>query len=81
MDSEEAFDKVEWPRMFQELKETGIKYEDRRVIWNLYRNRKAEIMLGGEVEKRQFKEEGDGFNLYIKRVIEGINDRSICTRS
>lgn len=41
VDLEKAFDRVEWKRLFNILKEIGIKYKDRRIIWNMYKNETA----------------------------------------
>ena len=39
-DLEKAFDKVSWPKLFDILKNKGIKYKDRRIISSLYIIRK-----------------------------------------
>ena len=35
IDVEKAFDIAKWEHLFKLLKKTGVKYRDRRVIWNL----------------------------------------------
>ena len=51
MNSEKISDEVEWPRMFQVLKEAGVKFKERRIILNLYIDQLAEMRLGHEVDE------------------------------
>ncbi len=83
VDLEKAFDNVEWTRMFKVLKEIGIKFKERRAIWNLYKEQKAEINVEEEVREAKIqKGVRQGcclspilFNLYIEKVIEEMNER------
>lgn len=51
LDTGNAFDKVEGKLLFQILREAGIKYRDRRVIWSLYSEGKAVIRCGEHQQK------------------------------
>ncbi|XKL65583.1 hypothetical protein PGB90_009003 [Kerria lacca] len=65
------------------LKEIGVKYKDRRVKWNLYKEQKAEIKVEdkmGEARIRKGVRQGCSlspilFNLFIEKVIEKMNER------
>lgn len=38
VDLEKAFDNVKWKKLFELLKEVGIDFRDRRIIYSLYKN-------------------------------------------
>jgi hypothetical protein len=38
LDLEKAFDNVQWKQLFEILKRIGIKYNDRRFIYNMYKS-------------------------------------------
>ena len=48
IDLEKAFNNVEWNKLFEIMKTIGIKYRERRVVHNLYRNQTAMIRIEGE---------------------------------
>ncbi|XKL67517.1 hypothetical protein PGB90_003008 [Kerria lacca] len=83
VDLEKAFDNVEWARLFSMLREIGVKYKNRRVIWNLYKEQKAEIKVEdkmGETRIRKGVRQGCClspilFNLFIEKVIKKMNER------
>jgi len=54
VDFEKAFDRVDWVRLLQILKEVGIDWKDRRLITNLYMQQKTVIKVGQE-----YSEESD----------------------
>lgn len=45
IDLEKAFDIVTWKESFKTLKEIGIDYRDRQVIYNLYKEKSAIIKV------------------------------------
>ncbi|XP_049776112.1 uncharacterized protein LOC126163201 [Schistocerca cancellata] len=47
VDLEKAFDNVDWNTLFQTLKVTGVKYRERKAIYNLDRNQMAVIRVEG----------------------------------
>ncbi|XP_049787711.1 uncharacterized protein LOC126191016 [Schistocerca cancellata] len=47
VDLEKAFDIVDWNTLFQILKVPGVKYRERKAIYNLYRNQMAVIRVEG----------------------------------
>jgi len=47
VDLEEAFDNVNWDKMFDILKRLGITYNVGRAIYNLYKNQVIQIQLNG----------------------------------
>ncbi|XKL66382.1 hypothetical protein PGB90_009802 [Kerria lacca] len=51
VDLEKAFHNIEWMRMFKILKEIRIKFKDRKVIWNLYKEKNAKIKIEDKEER------------------------------
>ena len=45
VDFEKAFDRVEWKRMLNILKDLGVDWRDRRLICELYLNQQAVVRL------------------------------------
>ena len=48
VDFEKAFDRVEWKRMLNILKDLGVDWRDRRLICELYLNQQAVVRLGND---------------------------------
>lgn len=48
LDVEKAFDHVDWVKMFQQLTQLGVNFRDRRLIWQLYKNKTAVINFSWE---------------------------------
>jgi len=82
VDLEKAFDNVNWDKMFNILKRLEITYNDRRVIYNLYKNQVIQIQLDGIEEVARI---GKGvrqgyilshilFNMYIEEAIKEIKN-------
>ena len=46
---EKAFDRVHWPKLMEVLAKIGVDYRDRKMIWNLYMNQTASVMIYGEL--------------------------------
>ncbi|KAL1446687.1 hypothetical protein WDU94_006588 [Cyamophila willieti] len=80
IDLEKAFDQVEWTTLFEILKEIGIRYKDRRVIWNLYKNESAVFECNEnttEARIRQGVRQGCClspvlFNCYIQKALDEV---------
>ena len=54
IDWQEAFDRVNWTKLMQMLKETGIDWRERRLISNLYMAQSVEVRLNlGETRSVQ----------------------------
>uniref|UniRef100_A0A8D9A6I6 Craniofacial development protein 2 n=1 Tax=Cacopsylla melanoneura TaxID=428564 RepID=A0A8D9A6I6_9HEMI len=78
IDLEKAFDKVEWKKLFEILKDIGLNFKDRRIIWNLYKNETAVYECGeyaGEAKIRQGVRQGCCisallFNCYIQKALD-----------
>ena len=49
VDYEKAFDRVHWPKLMEVLAKIGVDYRDRKMIWNLYMNQTASVMIDGEI--------------------------------
>ena len=49
VDYEKAFDRVHWPKLMEVLAKIGVDYRDRKMIWNLYMNQTASVMIDGEL--------------------------------
>ena len=47
VDLEKAFDNVDWNKLFQALKQAGVKYRERKAIYNLYKNQTAVVRVEG----------------------------------
>lgn len=83
VDLEKAFDNVDWNKLFKILKITGIKYKERRIIFNLYKNQTAVIRIEGyEREAAVQKGVRQGcslspllFNLYIEQAMKEIKEK------
>jgi hypothetical protein len=55
IDSQKAFDRVNWTKLMQILKETGIDWRERRLISNLYMAQSVKIRLNrGETRSVKF---------------------------
>lgn len=83
IDLEKAFDNVEWNKLFEIMKAIGIKYRERRVVHNLYKNQTAVIRIEGE-EREAFVHRGvrQGcnlspllFNVYIEKAMQEIKEK------
>ena len=82
VDLEKAFDNVNWNKLFEILKTTGIKYRERRLIYNLYKKQTAVIRIEGEErEAAVHKGVRQGcslspllFNLYIEQAMQEIKE-------
>ena len=48
VDLEKAFDNVDWNTLFKILKVAGVKYRERKVIYNLYKNQIAVVRVEGQ---------------------------------
>ena len=83
VDLEKAFDNVDWNKLFMILKMTGIKYKERRIIFNLYKNQTAVIRIDGyerEAEIKKGVRQGCSlspllFNLYIEQAMKEIKEK------
>ncbi|KAI5752456.1 hypothetical protein M8J77_017138 [Diaphorina citri] len=77
VDLQKAFDNVDWNLMMQILKDIGVKFTDRRLIFNLYKGQKAYIEIGTESETASIRKgvrQGCQispylFNIYIEKAI------------
>jgi hypothetical protein len=90
IDWQKAFDRVNWTKLMQILKETGIEWRERRLISNLYMTQSVKVRLNrGETKSVKI---GRGvrqlcclspilFNLYseclTKEALEGFGDFKI----
>jgi uncharacterized protein YabE (DUF348 family) len=55
VDLEKALNNMEWNRMFEILKEIGVKYKDRRIIYSLYKNQNA-VVKNDRIQLRLVKD-------------------------
>lgn len=84
IDLEKAFDKVDWKKMISLLRNTGLDFKDRRIIYELYKNQETIIEVGNEkgtAKIRQGVRQGCPlspliFNLFIESAIKIINEKS-----
>jgi hypothetical protein len=80
IDLEKAFDKVNWKKMMTILKEAGLDFRDRRIIYELYRNQETIIEIGEENRKARIQQgvrQGCPlspliFNIFIECVIRKL---------
>ena len=84
VDFEKAFDRVNWIKLMEILKNVGVDYRDRRMIWELYMNQSAEVIIGEEISEAA--EIGRGvrqggllstilFNIYVEfMLMEALED-------
>ncbi|KAI5715694.1 hypothetical protein M8J77_020891 [Diaphorina citri] len=79
IDWEKAFDRVNWNILMKILKEIGLKWKDRRLIRELYKNQKVIVRLEDEETEEVIIGRGvrQGccmspalFNLYAERLLE-----------
>ena len=54
VDFEKAFDRIDWVKMLDILKEIGVDWRDRRLIMNLYLNQKAIVRI-----QQEYSDEGE----------------------
>ena len=52
VDYEKAFDRIQWVTLMDILRKVGVDYRDRRMIWELYMNQSAEVMVGNETSEQ-----------------------------
>ncbi|KAI5717312.1 hypothetical protein M8J77_003669 [Diaphorina citri] len=84
IDLEKAFDKINWKLLFQILKDKGINWRDRRVIFNLYKTQTTQIDINGSVREARIKQgvrQGCPlspylFNLFIELAIDAMKSQS-----
>ena len=55
IDREKAIDNINWEIMFKILKQAGIKFRERRIMYNLYQNHMAIINIGDEERQAKIK--------------------------
>ena len=84
VDFEKAFDRVNWIKLMEILKNVGVDYRDRRMICELYMNQSAEVIIGEEISEAA--EIGRGvrqgrllstilFNIYVEfMLMEALED-------
>ena len=48
VDYEKAFDRVNWVKMMDTLKQLGVDWRDRRLIWELYTKQQAVVRVADE---------------------------------
>src|SRR5437870_2904966 len=53
VDFEKAFDRIDWVKMLDILKEIGVDWRDRRLIMNMYLNKKAIVRI-----QQEYSDEG-----------------------
>ena len=70
MDLEKNFDEVMCSRMFLLLKKAGVIFKEKRVIWNLYRDQKAEMRSGVEVGDAKNSKRSKTRMLFIASSLE-----------
>lgn len=78
VDLQKAFDNVNWNLMMKILKNIGVEYKDRKIIYNLYRQQTMYIEVNKESERANIKKgvrQGCNispylFNIYIEKAIE-----------
>jgi hypothetical protein len=90
IDWQKAFDRVNWTKLLEILKEIGVDWRDRRLIYNLYMGQRVKVRL--EQGETNGVEIGRGvrqgccmspilFNLYgewlVKEALEGLGDFKI----
>ena len=51
VDFEKAFDRVNWRKLLEVLKDIGVDWKDRRLISELYMQQEAVIRVGGELSR------------------------------
>ncbi|KAI5631681.1 reverse transcriptase (RNA-dependent DNA polymerase) domain-containing protein [Phthorimaea operculella] len=82
IDLEKAFDKVNWEAMMKILRDIGIDYRDRKIIYELYKHQETVIEIGqekGQARIRQGVRQGCPlspliFNIFIETAIKKIID-------
>ncbi|KAE9524312.1 hypothetical protein AGLY_015351 [Aphis glycines] len=80
VDLEKAFDNVQWKELFKIPKITGIKYNDRRFIYNMYKSQTVIIQIDGKEQAAKIKKGvRQGcilspmlFNLYIEEAMKEL---------
>ena len=89
IDWQKAFDRVNWSKLMQILKETGIDWRERKLISNLYMAQSVKVRLNrGKTRSVKIEEELEKdavspilFNLYseclTKEALEGFGDFKI----
>jgi exonuclease III len=81
VDLEKAFDRVNWDKLLEILKNKGIEWKERRLIRNLYKEQRVIVRIGNKESKKT--ELGRGvrqgcclspilFNIYLEEMIREI---------
>lgn len=55
IDLEKAFDKIDWKLLFTTLKNKGVDWRDRRIIFNLYKTQTTQIDVNGVMEEAKIR--------------------------
>jgi len=84
VDIEKAFDNVNWKVKFNMMKKLGIKYTDRKLLYNIYNDELAVKRIQDEVEKAKINRgvrQGCTlspiiFNAYIQEAIDMIKENN-----
>lgn len=82
IDLEKAFDKVDWKKMMVSLRNVGLDFRDRRIIYQLYKYQETIIEIGNErgtAKIRQGVRQGCSlspliFNVFIESAIQKISE-------
>lgn len=82
IDLEKAFDKVNWSKMMKILRDVGLDYRDRKIIYELYKNQKSIVEIGENKQEASIKQgvrQGCPlspliFNIFIESAIRKINE-------
>ena len=84
VDIEKAFDNVNWKRLFKTMRQIGIDWRDRRIIFQLYKQQKTQIEIK-DVKKcaliRKGVRQGCSvspllFNIFIESAIKTFKERT-----
>ncbi|KAI5731180.1 hypothetical protein M8J77_006038 [Diaphorina citri] len=81
---EKAFDKIDWKLLFTTLKNKGVDWRDRRIIFNLYKTQTTQIDVNGVMEEAKIRKgvrQGCPlspymFNLFIEMSIDTMKNQT-----
>lgn len=83
MGLEKSFDNVKWDKMFEVLRKSGLRYRERIIIYNLYKNQAVIIHLDNQERQALIKKgvrQGCSlspliFNLYVEEAMKEVKEK------
>lgn len=85
VDLEKAFDNVNWNVLFSILRQTGINFRERRLVYNIYKQETGIVCCGNKEETAHIRKgvrQGCSlspclFNIYVQKAIDRVREEFV----